>query len=77
LRIRNDSGEFVVQVLRLDALRGPAPQARAMYLESEASIAARAAAAAERRSLPRFDAGAGKPSKRDRRELERFLSIED
>jgi ribosome-associated heat shock protein Hsp15 len=51
--------------------RGPATQAQLLYDETEQSVAAREAAAAERRlaSPPSFDLG-GRPTKRDRRRLD-------
>ena len=73
LQIRNDSGDFQVEVLLLSEMRGPAAVAQTLYRESEESRIARAKAAEERKSTQFFDPfGEGKPSKRDRRELERF-----
>jgi ribosome-associated heat shock protein Hsp15 len=72
LRIRNDGGEFTVEVLALSEMRGPAPTAQTLYRETEASREARAKVAEERKLMPHFEAPeGGKPSKRDRRKLER------
>ena len=58
-------------VLGLSALRGPAPVARALYQETEASIAAQLQAAEARKfGVEPADAQElGRPTKRDRRDL--------
>jgi ribosome-associated heat shock protein Hsp15 len=72
VRVKNDSGEFHVQVELLSEMRGPAAVAQTLYRETEASREARVKAAEERKATPHFDAArAGKPSKRDRREISR------
>lgn len=71
LRIKNDTGEFQIQVLALSDLRGPAPVAQTLYRETEASREARLKLAAERKSMPQF-VPAPRPSKRDRREINRL-----
>jgi ribosome-associated heat shock protein Hsp15 len=73
LRVTNDSGEFEIEVLGLSDVRGPAPVAQALYRESEASREARQQAAAQRRAMAEFETlPAGRPSKRDRRQIIRF-----
>ena len=73
LRIKNDSGEFEVEVLLLSETRGPAAVARTLYHETEASRTSRLKAAEDRKAAFGSDAGReGKPSKRDRRELGRL-----
>jgi ribosome-associated heat shock protein Hsp15 len=73
LRIRNDSGDFQVEVLALSEMRGPAAVARALYLETEASRELRMKVADERKATALSgDWREGKPSKRDRREIGRL-----
>jgi ribosome-associated heat shock protein Hsp15 len=73
LRIKNDSGEFVVEVLGLSEIRGPAPVAQALYRETAESKELRAKAAEERKLMPAFEKFAdGRPSKRDRRVINKF-----
>jgi len=73
LRIKNDSGEFHVEVLALSETRGPAPMAQTLYQESAASREMRMKVAEERKAMPHFEAAReGKPSKRDRREIGRL-----
>jgi ribosome-associated heat shock protein Hsp15 len=73
LRVKNDSGDFQVEVLALTEMRGPAAVARTLYRETEASREARLKLAEERKAMPGFEAWRdGKPSKRDRRETDRF-----
>jgi ribosome-associated heat shock protein Hsp15 len=73
LRVKNDSGEFHIEVLGLSEIRGPAAVAQALYRETDASREARTKLAEERKATMSFDlAREGKPSKRDRRKIERF-----
>jgi ribosome-associated heat shock protein Hsp15 len=72
LRVTNDGGEFQVEVLVLTAMRGPAAVAQTLYRETEASRELRLKAAAERKAMARLDPlREGRPSKRDRRRLDR------
>ena len=70
--------EWSVQVLQLSAQRGSATIARTLYEESEESRANRALEVARRR---RFHEPAmtlkGRPTKRDRRELDRWQEPEE
>ena len=61
-----------VQVLGLSLQRGPAPVARQLYLETPESLADRAQAAEQRRLArePALSIAEGRPTKRDRRQLE-------
>jgi len=73
LRIKNDAGEFQVEVLALSEMRGPAPVAQKLYQETAASREMRMKLAEERKVMPHFEAAReGKPSKRDRREISRL-----
>jgi len=73
LRVANDGGDFQVEVLLLSNVRGPASVAQTLYRETEASRELRLKVAAERRAMKQFEElPAGKPSKRDRREIIRF-----
>ena len=73
LQVKNDGGDFHVEVLILSEIRGPAAVARTLYRETEASRELRLKLAEERKAMPHFEASReGKPSKRDRRELARF-----
>jgi ribosome-associated heat shock protein Hsp15 len=73
LKILNDSGEFQIEVLLLSEMRGPAAVAQTLYRETEASRKARALAAEERKTMPHFESTrGGKPTTRDRREIDRL-----
>jgi len=73
LLIKNDSGDFHVEVLALSEIRGPAAIAQALYRETEASRELRRKLAEERKAMPPSETfREGKPSKRDRRVIDRF-----
>jgi ribosome-associated heat shock protein Hsp15 len=73
LRVKNEGGEFEVEVLQLSEMRGPAAVAHTLYRETEASREARARLAEQRRTAPTFDwEYEGRPSKRDRRVIDRL-----
>jgi len=73
LQIKNDGGNFQVAVLLLSEIRGPAAVAQTLYRETESSKDLRQKLAAERKAMPFFDAPReGRPSKRNRRELDRL-----
>ena len=73
LQVNNDGGDFQVEVLILSEMRGPAAVAQTLYLETKASRELRLELTEERKAMPHFEAmREGKPSKRDRREIDRF-----
>jgi ribosome-associated heat shock protein Hsp15 len=62
-----------VTILQISDKRGPAPVARLLYEESDASRARREAEIARRRlTTEPAQSRKGRPTKRDRRELDRF-----
>jgi ribosome-associated heat shock protein Hsp15 len=73
LLVKNDSGDFTVEVRLLMEIRGPAAAAQTMYRETEASIALRLQVEAERKLMmhPEGSRG-GKLTTRDRREIGRL-----
>jgi ribosome-associated heat shock protein Hsp15 len=73
LQIKNDGGDFQIEVLLLSEMRGPAAVAQTLYRETEASQEARRKLAEERKALQQFETlPEGRPSKRDRRLINRF-----
>ena len=73
LLIRQGPVTRTVVVLGLSNMRGPAPVAQALYAETPDSIAARSQAAEARRlaAEPALSIVQGRPTKRDRRDLDR------
>jgi ribosome-associated heat shock protein Hsp15 len=73
LQVKNDSGEFQVEVLLLSDVRGPAAVAQTLYRETDASRALRLQVTEALKAMPRFETlPSGRPSKRNRRELNRI-----
>lgn len=73
LHIKNDSGEFEIDVLGLSEMRGPAAVAQTLYAETDGSKAARAKMVEDRKLMPHFETTReGRPNKRHRRELDRL-----
>ena len=73
LQVKNDGGDFQVEVLLLSETRGPAAVAQTLYRETEASRELRQKLTEERKAMPPFERSRpGKPSKRDRRDLDRL-----
>jgi ribosome-associated heat shock protein Hsp15 len=73
LRITNEAGIFEIEVLQLTEVRGPAAVAQTLYRESAESRAAREKVAEERKLM--LAAGGmteGRPSKRDRRDINKL-----
>ena len=73
LTIHIGAYDWEITVLKLSAQRGPAPVARLLYEESEESRTRREAAIEKRRTM--FEpatARKGRPTKRERRDLDRW-----
>ncbi len=67
-----------MEVLALSMMRGPAAVAQTLYRESPESLQARIKAAEERKAMALYEVAlraggeTGRPSKKDRREIDRF-----
>jgi ribosome-associated heat shock protein Hsp15 len=73
LEVRTEAGDFQIQVLLLTEVRGPAAVAQTLYAESEESRELRQKKAEERRAMMQQGLlTEGKPSTRDRRQLNRL-----
>jgi ribosome-associated heat shock protein Hsp15 len=73
LHIKNEGGEFEVEVLGLSEMRGPASVAQTLYRETEASKEQRQKEAEERKAMQQFaPLPERRPSKRDRRRIIQF-----
>jgi len=70
--LRKPPYEFTFKVMGLSERRGPAAEARLLYTESADSLAAREKLVAEMREMP--PPLRGRPTKKDRREIERFIA---
>jgi ribosome-associated heat shock protein Hsp15 len=73
VHIKTDAAQYDVEVLALSNIRGPAAVAQTLDRETDASREQRIKAAEERKILLQMEGyPEGRPSKRDRRELDRF-----
>jgi ribosome-associated heat shock protein Hsp15 len=73
LNIRNEGGDFEVEVLLLSSVRGPATVAQTLYRETEASRVLRQKVADERKAMMEFGGmPAGRPTKQDRRNINKL-----
>jgi ribosome-associated heat shock protein Hsp15 len=76
LKVRNEAGEFQLNVLAISEIRGPASIAQTLYRETDESRELRLKIARERMTMPHFEGlRAGRPSKRDRRDLNRLRGL--
>ena len=77
LRVKNEGGDFRIEVLALSEIRGPAAVAQLLYSETQESRELRRKLAEDRKAMQPFEAPReSKPSKRDRRELARLRGRE-
>ena len=73
LQVRNEGGDFEIEVLLLSEIRGPAAVAQTFYRETDSSKAARLKVAEERKAIEQYTPSpAHRPSKRDRRRIIQF-----
>ena len=74
LRVKNDSGEFAIEVLGLSDVRGPASVAQGLYRETDESRELRRKLAEASRAMPVYESvwESGRPTKRDRRQMNRI-----
>ncbi len=73
LRIKNEAGEFLIEVLQLTEVRGPAATAQTLFRETSESRETRLKLAEEHKQL--LQAGVlteGRPSKHERQERSRL-----
>jgi len=73
LRVKNEGGDFHVEVLGLSEMRGPSAVAHTLYRETDESKERRAREAAERKEMQQYaPLPERRPSKRDRRRIIQF-----
>ena len=73
LHIKNEGGDFEVEVLGLSEMRGPASVAHTLYRETDLSKELRQKAAEERKAMQQYaPIPEHRPSKRDRRRIIQF-----
>jgi ribosome-associated heat shock protein Hsp15 len=73
LHIKNEGGEYEIEVLALSEIRGPATVAHTLYRETDASKEQRQKLAEERKAMQQFaPLPEQRPNKRDRRRIIQF-----
>ncbi len=73
LQVRNEGGNFEIEVIALSEMRGPAAVAQTLYRETETSKAQRIKVAEERKAMQQYaPVPERRPSKRDRRRIIQF-----
>lgn len=77
LAMRIGNVQYVIKVLALSNQRGSATQAQQLYSETDESRQQREILAARMKAQPQPFFTKGRPTKRDRREIERLISNQD
>ena len=77
LAIRIGNVHYVIKVLALSNQRGSATQAQQLYSETDESRQQREMIATRMKAQPQPFFTKGRPTKRDRREIERLISNQD
>lgn len=77
LTVRINNFQYDIEVLELSNKRGSATQAQQLYKETEESRKQRELLATKLKAQPQPFFTKSRPTKRDRREIERFISIQD
>ncbi|AEJ01680.1 RNA-binding S4 domain protein [Nitrosomonas sp. Is79A3] len=77
LTIRINNYQYNIEILELSNKRGSATQAQQLYKETEESRKQRELLAARLKAQPQPFFTKSRPTKRDRREIERFISIQE
>ncbi len=72
--IRLGPYQFVVEVLALSDKRGPAPQAQKLYKETAEGAKHREELALQRKAQAQNETREGRPTKKERRDIEKFKS---
>lgn len=73
LCVKNEGGEFHVEVMAVSDIRGPAAVAHTLYRETDESVERRQREAAERKAMQQYaPLPERRPSKRDRRRIIQF-----
>ena len=72
LEVKTDAGDFQVHVLLVSETRGSGAVAQTLYRETEASREMRHTLAEQRKAEPHYQGEEPRPSKRDRRRLDRL-----
>ena len=72
--IRLGPYQFVVEVLAISDKRGPAPQAQKLYKETTESAKRREELAFQRKAQTQNETREGRPTKKERRDIEKFKS---
>lgn len=77
LTIRIGNYQYMIEIRALSNKRGSAPQAQQLYRETDESREQRELLAARLKAQPQPFFSKGRPTKRDRREIERLISNQD